>query len=66
MKKKNYQLLFKMKKNSLKLSKIDLWDELPDIVMESVKISRAQIKLGVYKNHREVMKSFKKYLSRKT
>lgn len=55
-----------MKKNSLKLSKIDLWDELPDIVMESVKISRAQIKLGVYKNHREVMKSFKKYLSRKT
>lgn len=51
MKKKNYQLLFKMKKNSLKLSKIDLWDELPDIVMESVKISRAQIKLGLYKNH---------------
>ena len=42
----------------------DLWDELPDEVKASVKTARKQLKNGEGKPHKEVMKKYKKWITK--
>jgi hypothetical protein len=42
----------------------DLWDELPDEVKASVKRARTQLKNGEGKSHKEVMKKYKKWVTK--
>jgi len=43
---------------------VDLWDEMPDEIKESVKKGLAESEKGLGKPHAEVMKKYRKWLKK--
>lgn len=60
----NSEALIKQVKAILGIYNTDLWDELSDYQKASVKEARAELQKGHGKPHKEVMKKYKKWLSK--
>lgn len=60
----NSEALIKQVKAILGIYKTDLWDELSDYQKSCVKEARAELEKGKGKPHKEVMKKYKKWLSK--
>ena len=60
----NSEVILKHIKAILNSYKTDLWDELSDVQKHSVKRAKKQLENGECKPHAEVMKKYKKWLSK--
>lgn len=60
----NSEIILKHVKAVLNSYKTDLWDDLNEAQKKSVKIARKQLEKGESKTHAEVMKKYKKWLSK--
>ena len=60
----NSEALLKQIKAILSSYNTDLWDDLTDLQKQSVKKAQKQIEKGEFKSHNEVMKKYKKWLSK--
>jgi deoxyribodipyrimidine photolyase len=58
------EIILQQVKAVLNSYKTDLWDEIPDEIKESVNKARKQLKTGEGKPHKEVMKKYKKWLTK--
>lgn len=60
----NSEVLLRQIQAVLNSYQTDLWDELTDFQKKSVKKAQKQIVDGEFKSHSEVMKKYKKWLSK--
>ncbi len=60
----NSEVLIKQVKALLNFYKTDLWDELSDYQKECVKEAKQEIARGKGVAHKEVMKKYKKWLTK--
>ena len=60
----NSEVLLKHVQAILNSYKTDLWDELNDYQKQSVKKAQKQLEDGESKTHTEIMKKYKKWLSK--